>query len=310
MTNSYVVVAIPSRDDYIWKLSSEKVPHLTLLYLNADLEDDLPRFSGFVEHVAKTALNKFMLEVRDRGVLGENSADVVFFDRNFGIKRLEEFRSYLMTDDCISKSYNSVEQYPIWTPHLTMGYPKTPAKSDDREYPGVRWVDFDRIALWTKDYEGVEFPLTSPGDAIAQSATSRKGELFLQHYGIKGQKWGVIRKAAKAVSPSEDHVKAAVVKGKAKLAGVHTLSNKDLQTIIKRMDLEVKFKDLKTVQHDQSLLGKGANWVGKVATDILVNSVSSWFRAPWSRGGSSRTGGGSHDRVINGSIVPQRQIKN
>lgn len=132
----------------------------------------------------------------------------------------------------------------------------------------------------------------------------------IQHFGVKGMKWGV-HKAAKLVGPSEDHIKAATVRAKAKVIGVHALSNKDLQQIIKRMDLEVKFKDLKTVQHEQSLLGKGAKWVGRVATDILVNTVSSWFKAPWARGGgASHHPSGSHVRVINGSVVPQRQIGN
>lgn len=140
-------------------------------------------------------------------------------------------------------------------------------------------------------------------------ATEFDEAVVLEHFGVKGMKWGV-KRAVKAVAPSDDHVKAAVVRGKAKLVGVHTLTNKDLRTLIQRMDLEVKFKDLKTVQHEQSLLGKGAKWVGRVATDILVNSVSSWFRAPWSRGSSSRGSGGSHGRVINGSVVPQRQISN
>lgn len=135
-------------------------------------------------------------------------------------------------------------------------------------------------------------------------------EAVVKHFGVKGMRWGVVREGAKTLAlGSDDHVKASVVKAKAKIAGVHTLSNKDLNTIIKRMDLEVKFKELKTIKHNQSLLGKGANWVGRVATDILVTSVASWFKAPWSRGGhASRPSGGFNGRVINGSIVPQRSI--
>ena len=307
MVKAYTIVAIPSRDDYVWKISSEKVPHLTLLYLNAQV-DNLAQVIGFIQHVVNTSLCRFMLDVRDRGVLGAQSADVVFFDKHY-IDRLEQFRSHLMTNDDIFKAYNAVDQYPTWTPHLTLGYPETPAKPDDREYPGIHWVDFDRIALWTGDYEGVDFPLKKPGNDMAMNETTRKGEIFLQHFGVKGMKWGVIRKeASKLVVPSDDHVKAAVVKGKARLAGVHTLTNKDLQTVIKRMDLEVKFKELKTVQHNQSLIGKGTSWAGRVFTDILVTTVSSWLKSPWSRGGTTRTPRSASNRVINGSIVPQRSI--
>lgn len=280
---SFAIVAIPSQDDYVWRISSEKVPHLTLLYMDANLED-VNRAAEFIGHVANTSLNKFMLDVDHRGVLGAESADVLFFN-NYGIKRLAQFRSYLLNDDDIFKAYSSVKQYPSWTPHLTLGYPATPAKPDNRENPGVHWVDFDRIALWTGDYEGVEFQLKSPGSDIdmAMSDNSRRGELFLEHSGVKGMRWGVIRDkikenpVVKYASPSSDHTAVQKTRLKAQVVGVRTLSNKDLQHLIKRVDLEVKYKDLKAVKHKQSLLGKGAAWVGRAATNILVGTAISWL---------------------------------
>lgn len=65
---------------------------------------------------------------------------------------------------------------------------------------------------------------------------------FLAHYGVKGMKWGVRRKT-KGPSSTEAERKTAV-KTQAKKEGVRTLSNKDLQDAITRMNLEQQFKRL------------------------------------------------------------------
>lgn len=316
MVDSYVVVAIPSKDDYVWQLSSEKVPHLTLLYLDSRLSD-VGRVEEYIKHCVDTMLSKFHLSVNRREVLGPQSADVLIFDNGYyNLKMLTEFRNYLLDDNDIRTAYDSVEQYPAWIPHLTMGYPETPAKPDDRDYPGINWVCFDRIALWTQDYSGTEFTLNNDeyGDVARMSAA---GADFLSHFGVKGMKWGVVKEklgptGKKLVVPSQDHINAAVVKGRAKIGGVHTLSNKDLQQIIRRMDLEVKFKELKTVQHNQSLIGRGANWVGRVLTDILVGTTISWLRRPGSRKDAYAMGRDrkaiSNRLVVNGEVIPPRAL--
>lgn len=307
VVTSYTIVAIPSESDYVWNISSEKVPHLTLLYFDSHL-DDVGRVEEFVRHVVDTSLNKFWLDVDRRGELGDKSADVLFFGK-YGHKRLEEFRRYLLQDPDIFKAYHAVEQYPQWTPHLTLGYPETPAKEDKRDYPGIRMVDFDRIALWTGDYEGVEFPLKDVGGPEAFEMSIAKGEKFLEHYGVKGMKWGVLRReGAKLVMPSDDAVKAGVTRAKAKFGGVHTLSNKDLQHIIKRMDLEVKYKDLKDIQHQQSIVGKGARWVGRVFTNVLSGTLVSWLGRP-SFTGTPRPHGGSSAPIRVISTTGQRAIE-
>lgn len=156
--------------------------------------------------------------------------------------------------------------------------------------------------------------------AVEQEPTAPAVD-YLEHYGVKGMKWGVIRDhvfnkvgaaetatAAKKIaddnqhrtnrdkvkskrlvdlSPSKDHVEANFVKKKAKISGVSTLSNSDLHVLINRMNLEVSYKSLKTVQHEQSLVGKGKKWVGNFLTDVLKDAGASWIRRPGSRG--SRT---------------------
>lgn len=322
MVNTFVIVAIPAQDDYVWQLSSEKIPHLTLLSMDSNL-GDIEHVKEYIQHVADTTLDKFYLSVNRRGVLGADSADVLFFDNgNYTLEMLKELRTYLLDDPNIREAYDSVEQFPSWTPHLTLGYPETPAKPDKRDYP-IGSVCFDRIALWTEDYAGTEFPLETADDAGEAVRMSDAGEAFLEHFGIKGMKWGVLRDkintirgnpVVKYASSSDDHKKAERVRVKAKVAGVNTLSNKDLRDIINRMDLEVKFKDLKTVKHNQSVVGRGKQWAGRVVTDILVGAAVSWLRRPSFRNHRyTRPHGPDHrglptNNVVDGELVPPNII--
>ena len=154
-----VIVAIPSEDDYVWKLSSEKVPHMTLLFLGElNTVTNIDQIANYVQHATSTALKRFMMDVESRGTLGEDQADVLFFNKAYA-QEIVDFRSQLLKDNNIFKAYNTIEQFPEWVPHMTMGYPETPAKKDPREYPGVHWVSFDKIALWFGDYEGLVFPI-------------------------------------------------------------------------------------------------------------------------------------------------------
>lgn len=116
----------------------------------------------------------------------------------------------------------------------------------------------------------------------------------LEHYGVKGMHWGIrkakdianhplTKSAKKIAAPSEDHKRAALVKTKAKVVGVHTLTNKDLQDVITRMNLESQYVNLKKVQHEQSLVGKGAKWTGNFVTDVLKNAAASWLSRPGTR---------------------------
>lgn len=190
-----VIVAIPREDDPVWKYSSEKKPHCTLLFLGEN-QSKANEIAAFLQHaVSVWDRGPFGLSVDRRDTLGEDEADVLFFRNDWSTKELASFRSTLLKDNNIRDAYDSVEQFPGWNPHLTMGYPSTPAKKDDRDYPGFHWVEFDRIALWTGDFEGPEFRLEYNYDMpmeVMMSAQNQKimDDLFLEHFGVKGMKWG------------------------------------------------------------------------------------------------------------------------
>jgi hypothetical protein len=158
---SIVIVALPEEDDPVHKYSSEKVPHMTLLYLGDNELQDQENTLQYIQHVAKTSLTKFGMSVSRRGPLGPNDADVLFFANDWDNKDLVALRSFLLANDNIKIAHDSAEQFEGWTPHLTMGFPETPAKPDDRDYPGFHYVRFDRIAVWFDDYDGPEFLLES-----------------------------------------------------------------------------------------------------------------------------------------------------
>lgn len=159
--NSWAIVAVPESGDDAWKRSSEKIPHMTLLFLGEQDDPELARnISQQLEHTIKTSLMAFTAQVDYRGVLGDKDADVLFFEKD-QLKQIEAFRNLLLQDTTIRQAYDSTEQYEGWTPHLTLGYPETPAKKpknewDDRE---IRHVHFDKIALWVGDFEGPTYDI-------------------------------------------------------------------------------------------------------------------------------------------------------
>jgi 2'-5' RNA ligase len=201
-----VIVAIPEEQDRVWKISSEQVPHLTLLFLGDEAQADTQQIMQFVEHaVTLSEHGQFYLDVERRGELGPDNADVLFFSkRSWNLKWIKQFRGQLLQNSAVKTAYDSTQQYDEWTPHLTLGYPETPAKADPNEEPfghPIYSVCFDRIAVWDTDFNGPEFRLEWPerelsGDlAVAYSATQKAGlpihaEDALEHVGIKGMRWG------------------------------------------------------------------------------------------------------------------------
>lgn len=337
-----VIVALPSEEDYVRKLSSEKEPHLTLLYLgdNTFTQEQLTHVTDFIEYAA-SLLPRFTLDVESRGELGDNKADVLFFNNQWS-KNVATFRAQLMQDPLISAAYNSTDQFPEWSPHLTMGYPETPAKKDTRDYPGVSYVRFDRIALWTGESTGPTFPMKREDYemAVAMSEIDRGRSIFgsilssstrmseLSHYGIKGMKWGVSRSdspggssSGQKPSPSEDALNAAKTAQKIKAGGgIHVLDNNELQQTITRMNLESQYRNLTT--NKKSDLDKGLALTQKaLKVGATVENTRRFMETPTGKavkaglkaafaaakvGAAFKTGGASSAAGAGASLVVQR----
>lgn len=186
--NSVVIVALPAENDLVRKVSSEKEPHLTLLYLgDADFgPDGLTHVTDYVKY-ASSMLAKFSLDVVTRGTLGDKDADVLFFNKKWS-ENIARFRDMLLQDPRINAAYNATEQYEGWTPHLTLGYPETPAKNFEEGLGEFYSVRFDRVAIWVGDSIGPTFDLLPydhdyPAVAMSQMTDSGRTAVddFLKH---------------------------------------------------------------------------------------------------------------------------------
>lgn len=288
-----VIVAIPSDDDPVWRYSSEEVPHMTLLYLGEQSDSiNTNRMEEFVAHVVRTSMCRFGMQVDSRGKLGDKDADVLFFNKDYCPTMLYNARSYFLADPEIKQAYDSTEQYPDWVPHLTMGYPESPAKPDDRDYPGISWVNFDRIGFWTGDYEGPEYKLQSNFGEVLMSTPSGKK---LVHYGVKGMHWGVTRgnistvaDIAKKAAPvakagldalnkryEPDPTKSAFTDHVNSKGGLHRVSDADLQKMLNRMNMEQNYSRFMQQEAERRSAGKKSALkflleVGKVAVPLIV----------------------------------------
>jgi hypothetical protein len=88
---------------------------------------------------------------------------------------------------------------------------------------------------------------------------------FIEHHGIKGMKWGVRRSKAQIerAPGSEDHNRKVEIQTKAKTQGRHTLSNREIQDVINRMNLEQQYARM-----NASRAQKGAKFVSNMLLDI------------------------------------------
>lgn len=270
-----IVVALPSEDSLVRRYSSEREPHLTLLYLKDVLNpSQLEIAIKYVQHAA-SMMQPFGLDVVSRGELGEKKADVLFFNKKWA-KNIESFRSQLLQNDLLAEAYLSEEQFPEWVPHLTMGYPSTPAKKMDEDHR-ITYVDFDRIAVWVDEYSGPTFRLEYKEDnmgAVAMSQIKRgrnAAQNSLQHYGVKGMKWGVRRSEAELARSSgtkprvsEDVKSVRKTQEKINKGGTQTLSNQELRSYLERMDLERRFSQTVGNIHKQGAVDRGHNQAKKI----------------------------------------------
>ena len=112
---------------------------------------------------------------------------------------------------------------------------------------------------------------------------------ILAHYGVKGMKWGVRRRrddgGGKSSAPkhkvSDDAQAAKDFKTRAKSGGTDTLSNKELQHLVNRMNLEQQYSRLKKGNPNpgakfakELLVGVGKQQILKLANDAVSKPVA------------------------------------
>jgi len=132
-------------------------------------------------------------------------------------------------------------------------------------------------------------------------------DTFLEHFGVRGMKWGVRKKASgdgSVESPSKGKPKSedAKIAGKnlqrSKKQGVGSLSNQDLKALNERMNLESQYKQLNA---------KKKNQARKIAEDILIDvakqSAKELVKAKFSSG-TSKAGEAFSSGMIKALPIP------
>lgn len=128
----------------------------------------------------------------------------------------------------------------------------------------------------------------------------------LTHYGVKGMKWGVTRTNPGAGAPSgpqprraADHTKTEKTQSRIDRGGTATVSNKDLQELVKRRNLEKQYNDL---HRERDALDIGQSEIKKIlGLGQTMNQVIAFSKSPMGKlikngfkvGAAYVTGGGS-----------------
>ena len=106
---------------------------------------------------------------------------------------------------------------------------------------------------------------------------------FLEHYGVKGMRWGV--RNADRPAASGDAVAFRDIKTKAKKGGVSALSNKELKEFNERANLEQQYHRLnpsakkKALQFTADiLLGVGKQQAMKLAGDVAAKQIANLLK--------------------------------
>ena len=104
-------------------------------------------------------------------------------------------------------------------------------------------------------------------------STTEVGQEFLEHYGVKGMKWGVKGGASKRGKQSKDYEQASTLASK----GSKALSNDELRTALNRIQMERQYSQL-TATPSKAAVGlsvvKKALDVGNTANNIVAFSKS------------------------------------
>lgn len=115
---------------------------------------------------------------------------------------------------------------------------------------------------------------------------------FLAHYGIPGMKWGRRRNRSGGSSssstpasehhvPSADYLHAKTYGTQAKTHGTATLSNKQMQDVITRMNLEKQYTQLNPsqVSAGKKLSNSLLKTAGQVGQDMVREQVKTGLKA-------------------------------
>jgi 2'-5' RNA ligase len=155
-----VVVALPSESDDVREFGPED-KHVTLLYF--DKPADVEALCSAAERLA-TSLEPLEVNVIKRDELGRQGgprAHVLLLEpgSEFDYTSLAGIQDALLNDSRVREMYEAQPQWPVFKPHVTLGYDDDVSDDDlDDVLSACRTVKFDRLAVWHGKRQE-EFPL-------------------------------------------------------------------------------------------------------------------------------------------------------
>lgn len=174
------IVALPAGHDTTHGIGPED-KHCTLLYLGAvDPEGATQQpLASLVQHMAATTA-PFTAAVDQVGQLGPDEQQCDVWLLNSEDNPLPQLHAQAKADPTCAAMIQGTDQFPTYTPHVTIGWPHEQGDSvDDSAWPAildaasdVGSVTFDRLALWHGN-DRTEYPLT--GAPAAGSDTPPAG---------------------------------------------------------------------------------------------------------------------------------------
>lgn len=104
------------------------------------------------------------------------------------------------------------------------------------------------------------------------------GAGYLEHYGVKGMKWGK-RRARIRDARSADAVAVRDIRSKKRATKITSLTNKELQDAITRFNLEKQYKQL-----DPTITRKGGQFIkGLIGAGKTANEITAFNNSPAGR---------------------------
>jgi hypothetical protein len=116
----------------------------------------------------------------------------------------------------------------------------------------------------------------------------------IEHFGVKGMHWGVrrsdIEQVGKLASEASkglgtDKTKAAFNQKVSEAGGLHSISDKDLRSMLERMDMEKRYSKFMSEESERRANGKKAAIkallkIGQIALPLLIGSVATKSAGP------------------------------
>lgn len=194
------IMALPAPLENI-RLVGDEDKHATLLFFGetSTLPDDAKNVLVESVKLACAMLFPFSEAIRDISRLGDDTPPALVV--KLSDRHLSQVRNLFVMNPTVKGYLDNTQQFPSFTPHVTLGHPDYAEEMDQRVLARQLYrVNFDRLAVWWND-ERIECSLTQmiDGDSVAMSEAV---ENFLEHFGVKGQKWGVTRAKSSSGSSS------------------------------------------------------------------------------------------------------------